>query len=481
MRVQKMQYKALLLSILPLYLTLASENCNWHDVEMHDTLNIYLASSIVGSLVQGVEYNEKSKTIVDMTMMWINADLSGAEGKGNRIEVRETRTFNDSGRLSSAYQELIGQSGTNSWSLSKDANEWNLSAVIGGQKTKKRILSVPDNLLADCRMRQEIKNGSMKSGRQWRDTVFEMMSGQPIATTTLCTSVDSLHRQWTFTLIDDLSNRTEKCVLNVEGKTIERSIEGIYTAKHRTTNKDANGNGPVVTNKTNKGSITELFTVPADGACPQGKSIAVVFSDSSLSLDSSVRFIYKKRNSTWILQEIPSKCPQKGAITFDSAIKKWLHPGMAIQSDHPNIVELSRKLRDKETDPCAIVARFNHYVFSHLQKRNTAAFSNALETLNAGYGDCGEHAALLTALLRAAGVPARVALGLLYVESKQQYLYHAQVMAFTGQWVFADPTWDIFPASGRFVPLIIDDSSGASAMLLSRLLGKFKIDYVNYF
>ena len=474
-----MQYKALLLSLLPLYLTLASENCNWHDVEMIDTLDIYLARSIVGGLVQGVEYNEKGKTIVDMTVMWINADLPGAGGGGNRIEVRETRTFNDSGRLKSAYQELIGQSGTNSWALSNDANGWNLSAFIGGQKTKKRIPSVPDNLLSDCRMRQEIKNGTMKTGRQWRDTILEMMSGQPIITTTACTRIDTAQRQWNFEMVDDVSRRTEKCVFGSDGKTIERSIEGIYTAKRRTTNKGANTNFPVTTDKTNTtGSITELFAVSANGACPQGKSIAVVFSDSSLSLDSSVRFLYNRRNSAWILKELPRECPQKAAIAFDSAMKKWLLPGMAIQSNHPKILELSRKLRDKETDPCAIIARFNHYVFSHLQKRNTAAFSNALETLNAGYGDCGEHAALLTALLRAAGVPARVALGLLYVESKKQYLYHAQVMAFTGQWIFADPTWDIFPASGRFVPLIIDDSSGANAMLLSRMLGKFKIDYV---
>jgi hypothetical protein len=381
--------------------------------------------------------------------------------------------------LKSAYQELIGQSGTNFWALGKDANGWDLSANVGGQKTKKRIPSVPDNLLSDCRMRREIKNGTMKSGRSWRDTMFEMMSGRTITTTTVCTGIDSGKRQWMFSMTDDLSNRTEKCILNADGKTIERSIEGIYTAKRRITDKGASTNFPVTTNKTNgAGSITELFAVSADGACPQGKSIAVVFTDSSLSLDSSVRFLYNKRNSAWMLREIPRQCPQRTAIAPDSAIKKWLLPGVAIQSNHPKIVELSRKLRSKETDPCAIIARFNHYVFSHLQKRNTAAFSNALETLNAGYGDCGEHTALLTALLRAAGVPARVVLGLLFVESKKQYLYHAQVMAFTGEWVFADPTWDVFPASGRFVPLIIDDTTGANAMLLSRLLGKFKIDYV---
>jgi transglutaminase-like putative cysteine protease len=112
-----------------------------------------------------------------------------------------------------------------------------------------------------------------------------------------------------------------------------------------------------------------------------------------------------------------------------------------------------------------------------VRKKNAAVFSNALETLHAGYGDCGEHAALLTALLRAAGVPARVALGLLYVESKKGYFYHVQVLAYAGEWILADPTWDVFPASGRFVPLIIDDT-GSKAMLLSRLVGRIKIGYV---
>jgi transglutaminase-like putative cysteine protease len=117
-------------------------------------------------------------------------------------------------------------------------------------------------------------------------------------------------------------------------------------------------------------------------------------------------------------------------------------------------------------------------VYSHVQKRNDATLSNALETLNAGYGDCGEHAALLAALLRAAGIPSRVALGLLYIDSKKAYFYHAQVTAFVGGgWLFADPTWDVFPASGRFVPLIIDDT-GTDAMLIARLIGRIRIEYM---
>jgi transglutaminase-like putative cysteine protease len=155
-------------------------------------------------------------------------------------------------------------------------------------------------------------------------------------------------------------------------------------------------------------------------------------------------------------------------------MRQWTMPTLTLQSDHPDIIALAKKILDKKPSDCSFIAKANDYVFTKLQKRNTSAFSNALETLRAGYGDCGEHAALLAALLRVAGIPARVALGLLYVESKKRYFYHAQVMAYAGEWIFCDPTWGTFPAYGRFVPLIIDDT-GTAAMRLSRILGKIEI------
>jgi transglutaminase-like putative cysteine protease len=112
-----------------------------------------------------------------------------------------------------------------------------------------------------------------------------------------------------------------------------------------------------------------------------------------------------------------------------------------------------------------------------LKKKNTATFSNALETLDAGFGDCGEHAVLLGALLRAAGIPARVVLGLVYVESKKAYMYHAWVMAHAGEWVFTDAALGAFPAIGNYAPLIIDDTGGG-AVRIFKLLGKININYV---
>jgi hypothetical protein len=412
--------------------------------------------------------------------MWLNADISG--GPGNRIEVTEERIFGENGRLSSASQQLKGQSGINSWKLENTAAGWVLLSDIGSQRSKKQIAPPPDNLLSDCRMYREIRSSAMRVGNKWRDTVIEMMSGRPVVATTVCTAVDTSLKLWRFETTDDFSGRTERCVFGSDGKTVERSIEGLYIAKRR-------GSPPAVSRQSaqfsapssapaDAASVTELFAVTAKGACPKDLAIAAVLTDSALSLDSSVQFLYRKQGTSWVLSKIPAACPRRKGTPEDKALGKWLAPGPTIQSDHPKITSLARELVGKETDPCAIIGRFNHYVYSHVEKRNDATLSNALETLNSGFGDCGEHAALLAALLRAAGIPSRVALGLLFIDAKKAYFYHAQVMAYaSGKWLFTDPTWDIFPASGRFVPLIIDDT-GTDAMLIARLIGRIRIEYV---
>ena len=68
-------------------------------------------------------------------------------------------------------------------------------------------------------------------------------------------------------------------------------------------------------------------------------------------------------------------------------------------------------------------------------------------------------------------------LGLVYVEQKKAYMYHAWVMARAGDWVFADAALGAFPAYGNYVPLIIDDTGGG-ILRMFRLVGRINIEYV---
>jgi hypothetical protein len=69
---------------------------------------------------------------------------------------------------------------------------------------------------------------------------------------------------------------------------------------------------------------------------------------------------------------------------------------------------------------------------------------SALSTLEHRVGDCNEHAVLLAALGRAAGIPTRIEAGLVYL--KGRFYYHAWNLMYLGQWVTADSLFGQLPA-----------------------------------
>jgi transglutaminase-like putative cysteine protease len=77
---------------------------------------------------------------------------------------------------------------------------------------------------------------------------------------------------------------------------------------------------------------------------------------------------------------------------------------------------------------------------------------SALDVLSTRRGDCNEHAVLAVALLRAAGVPARMAAGLAYQQGA--FYYHAWVEYWQNGWRTMDPTWGQLPADLGHIRLV---------------------------
>ncbi|MCC7388497.1 MAG: transglutaminase domain-containing protein [Phycisphaerales bacterium] len=84
--------------------------------------------------------------------------------------------------------------------------------------------------------------------------------------------------------------------------------------------------------------------------------------------------------------------------------------------------ELLRELTAKATegagdDPAARAEALRRFVFAHITDKNLGtAFATASETARSCRGDCSEHGVLLAAMLRTAGIPSRVAVGVVYVD-----------------------------------------------------------------
>ena len=142
-----------------------------------------------------------------------------------------------------------------------------------------------------------------------------------------------------------------------------------------------------------------------------------------------------------------------------------------LQVHNHEVVELAIRIVGDERNPRMMVQKLSGWVFDSLAKTVTSGVPNALAVLHSRRGDCSEHAQLFVALVRALGIPARVASGLLYLNGKFYYNTWAEV--WLGAWVAADPTFGQFPADAAHLRLVVGGLSRQSELL--QLMGNLKI------
>jgi len=116
-----------------------------------------------------------------------------------------------------------------------------------------------------------------------------------------------------------------------------------------------------------------------------------------------------------------------------------------IQAGAPEIVAQSQAIINGENDNLSKAQALADWVYNHLEKRPVIGIPDALTTLKAGIGDCNEHASLFAALSRAAGIPTKIAVGVVY--HKEAFYYHAwNEVCVNGRWLSLDTTTNQFPA-----------------------------------
>lgn len=151
------------------------------------------------------------------------------------------------------------------------------------------------------------------------------------------------------------------------------------------------------------------------------------------------------------LEEAPAALspPARGVLE-----QAFLRSEPFIQADHPRIREAAAEiLRGAEGESeLKRARRLVRWVFEHIEKRPVLSLPDALATLERRRGDCNEHAVLLTALARAAGIPARVEVGLVYLRGR--FCYHAWTLLHVGRWVTADAALGQMPADATHIRLV---------------------------
>ena len=123
---------------------------------------------------------------------------------------------------------------------------------------------------------------------------------------------------------------------------------------------------------------------------------------------------------------------------------RFLKPTLFIQSDNEKIQDLVKKIVSGADLPIEKIKKILFWVYKNIEKRPVLSVPDALSTLENRIGDCNEHAILLAALSRAAGIPARIEAGLVYLNGR--FYYHALNLLYVCKWVTADSLFGQIPA-----------------------------------
>jgi hypothetical protein len=158
-----------------------------------------------------------------------------------------------------------------------------------------------------------------------------------------------------------------------------------------------------------------------------------------------------------LLEEIPA------LPVSDRTDPQWLEATPLLPVHHPDIRERSEQVvAGARTRLQAVQALVDH-VFEYVEKVPTIGVPNGLEVLHSARGDCNEHTALFTSLARAAGIPTRIAAGVVYTSrlgDRGAFYYHAWPEVRLGGptgWIPVDPTFGQVPADATHVKLVEGD------------------------
>jgi len=183
----------------------------------------------------------------------------------------------------------------------------------------------------------------------------------------------------------------------------------------------------------------------------------------------------------------PEMTVEKGGTTSaDKPGDDDRKPNNFIQCDDPLIVAQAKEAVGGETDPWKQAVALEAYVHRAVTMKD---FSQALDTASdvarSHEGDCTEHAVYLAALARARNIPARVAVGLVYMPQAQTFGYHMWTELYVAdRWIAMDGTLAKGGIGGGHLQLAHSPMAGVAAYNVfypvMQVIGRLKIEVLDW-
>lgn len=188
---------------------------------------------------------------------------------------------------------------------------------------------------------------------------------------------------------------------------------------------------------------------------------------ASFTVPEDDRQRVKKRTATTI--DIEVKAGTSSKATLDDARRKKALAATPYEAiDDARLQRAAAEVTKGAKDQREEVARLVRFVFDHVEAKGLdRGYAPAVATLESKAGDCTEHSVLLSALLRARGIPTRLVDGVVVDQTRAGYHEWVEVYLEGEGFVAADPTFGVFPAGPERLKLAEGSTAPDEHLLLS--------------
>jgi hypothetical protein len=243
-----------------------------------------------------------------------------------------------------------------------------------------------------------------------------------------------------------------------------------------------------------------VYRVHLDGSDPAAVFVAGPTQQvKSLDANTAEVTVYEKKGTGPIYAK--HRAPTQGwsgcsgKLDLSPFSRDDLAPNNWIQSDNPKIIALAKEaaegdwlgLSERKAVPVPLspwdtAVRLEQFVHRYIKQNDfSQVFATAAEVADRREGDCTEYAVLLAALCRAREIPARVAIGLVYMPKTHEFGYHLWTEVYIDdKWIPIDATLGKGGIGAGHLKLAHSNLKGASAyssfLPVVQVVGRLKIE-----
>ena len=193
-----------------------------------------------------------------------------------------------------------------------------------------------------------------------------------------------------------------------------------------------------------------------------------------------------------VIQTFSQMFREKDAVLLPITGKRYqdfLKSTSFCQSDDPEIQKEADEIVAGERNSWMAAKKIAEWVSREITPNYDVAFADAIEIIKNREGDCSEHTVITVALCRAAGIPARAAVGVMY--GRGIFAYHMWPEVFVGQWISLDPKWlAVDKKTGeyytdathiKFGHSVLDENIFQEmAQAVAEIIGQLKLEIIDY-